>query len=152
MKVKDVMTGDVGFCFPSDDLAKAAEIMWQRDCGVVPVVDAEKRTVGIITDRDICFAMVSRNSKASDIKAEEFCSANVVTVDPETEIKDALKLMRKNQIKRLPVASQSGELVGIISVTDILLATDGDKKIRKRVISALTAIGKPRPILLREVE
>jgi CBS domain-containing protein len=59
--------------------------------------------------------------------------------------------MRKNKIKRLPVISQSGELVGIISLTDVLLVTKKDKSLRKKVVSTLTAISKPRPITLREI-
>ncbi|MCU1287849.1 MAG: hypothetical protein JWN60_78 [Acidobacteria bacterium] len=152
MKVLDLMTSDIGFISPADDLARAADIMWQKDCGVVPVVDAEMRVVGIITDRDICVAAGSRDCKASEIKAEEFCGEeNVVSCRPGDKIKDALKLMKKNKIKRLPVTSQKGELVGIISVSDILPASENDKKLRKKLISALVEINKPRPILLREV-
>jgi CBS domain-containing protein len=59
--------------------------------------------------------------------------------------------MAKNQIKRLPVVSQNRELIGIISLTDVLLKTDEDKKLRKTIVSALTEISKPQPILLTEI-
>ena len=146
------MTEEVGFCFSSDDLAKAADIMWQKDCGAVPVVDAENCVIGMITDRDICIAVGTRDRKASEIRIEEICGAEIIACQPNDDIKDALKKMRKNQIRRLPVTSQNGELVGIISLIDLLLTTDNDKKSRKKVVSALIEISKPRPILLREIE
>lgn len=144
------MTSDVGFCFPTDSLAKAAEIMRQKDCGAVPIISVENRVVGIITDRDICLA-VSKNAAPAKIKASEFCTENIIVCEPDDKIKDILKKMRKNKIKRLPVTSQSGELVGIISLTDVLLVTKKDKSLRKKVVSTLTAISKPRPITLREI-
>ena len=146
------MTVEVGFISPTDSLARAADMMWQKDCGVVPVVDADKRVVGMITDRDICIAVGSRDCKASEIKAEEFCADNIIACQPDEKIKDALKKMGKNKIKRLPVTSQSGELVGIISLSDILPATEKDKSLRKKIVSALAEINKPRPITLREIE
>lgn len=152
MKVQDVMTSEVGFISTSDDLTRAVDVMWRKDCGVVPIVDVENRVVGMITDRDVCIAVGSRDLKASEIKAEEFCSDTVITCEPEEKIKDALKKMRKHQMKRLPVTSQSGELVGIISISDILQTTENDKKTREKLVSALLEISKPRPITLREIE
>ncbi len=150
------MTNDVGFCLLTDDLTKAAGVMRQRDCGIVPILDAEKRVVGVITDRDVCIAVASRDCKPSEIKVEELCRENIIVCEPNEKINDVLKKMRKNQIKRLPVTSQSGELVGIISITDILSTTSKNKsknkKLRKKIISTLMEIGKPRPILLQEIE
>lgn len=152
MKVQDVMTAEVGFCQTEDSLAQAANIMWAKDCGAVPVVDVENRVAGIITDRDICIAVATRERRASEISVADFCREGIIVCAPNDKLRDALKKMAKNQIKRLPVVSQSGELVGIISVTDILLTTDEDKKLRKTAVSALTEIGRPRPILLTEIE
>ncbi len=152
MKVQDVMTREVGFCRAEDNLARAANIMWEKDCGAVPIVDAENRVVGMITDRDVCIAVATRDCRASEIGVAEFCREKTVACEPDDKLKDVLKKMAKNQIKRLPVVSQNRELVGIISITDVLLSTDDDKKLRKTVISALTEISKPQPILLMEIE
>ena len=152
MKVQDVMTAEVGFCRIEDNLAAAANIMWTKDCGAVPVLDAENRVAGIITDRDVCIALGTRDCRAAEIGVAEFCRENTIVCAPGDKLKDALKKMAKNQIKRLPVVSQSGELVGIISLTDVLLTTDEDKKLRKTVVFALTEISKPQPILLTEIE
>jgi CBS domain-containing protein len=151
MKVQDVMTNDVFSCAPQENLATVAGIITQRDCGIVPVVDANNRVVGIITERDICIAASNRKVNFANIKAEEFCNEKIVSCRADEKIKDVLKKMRKNKIKRLPVISQDGYLIGIISITDVLLVTKKDKFLRKKVISTLTAISKPLPITLREI-
>ena len=76
MKVYEVMTIDAGFCSSDDNLTKAAEIMRQKDCGIVPVIDAEKRVIGVITDRDICLAAAESSKKLSGTKAHELNSGN----------------------------------------------------------------------------
>src|ERR1044072_6695315 len=110
MKVSDIMTADPGFCFAVDTLTKAASIMWQRDCGTVPVLDAGNKVIGMVTDRDICIAVASRDGRASEIMAGELCSGNVLSCSPDDELKKALKSMRKNQLRRLPVVDGDGRL------------------------------------------
>ena len=151
MKVQDVMTREVGFCRTEDSLATAATIMWEKDCGAVPVLDAENRIAGMITARDVCIAVGTRDKRAAEIAATEFCRENTIICAPDDKLKSVLKKMAKNQIKRLPVVSQNRELIGIISLTDVLLKTDEDKKLRKTIVSALTEISKPQPILLTEI-
>src|SRR5688500_13769352 len=149
MKVKKLMTDEVELCHLEDDLAKAVEIMWRRDCGAVPVINGDMRVVGMITDRDICIAAGSRSQKPSEIKiGEVVTNRNLVTCSADETAEDALKKMRRKQLKRLPVVSQNGALIGILSITDILLK---DKKLKKKVFSALKAIAKPRPIILSEI-
>lgn len=150
MKVFEVMTIDAGFCGLDDNLTKAAEIMWQRDCGVVPVVDAEKRVAGVITDRDIAIAAATRNKKTSQIKAREMISGEPKVCAPEDDVKDALRRMRKYKVKRLPVTNKDGELLGIVSLADILLKAGEKKSVKKLLFSVLRAIAKPPPIVLRE--
>lgn len=150
MKVFEIMTLDVGFCVSDDSLAKAAEIMWQKDCGIVPVVDAENRVVGVITDRDICIAAATRNRKPSQIKACEMISRKIAACGMNDDIKTVLKKMRKNRVKRLPVVGEQGELLGIISISDILLKAAKKKSVRKQLFSTLKAISKRAPIVLCE--
>jgi CBS domain-containing protein len=148
MKVKKVMTADAGFCSAAENLTKAVEIMWQRDCGAVPVVDAENKVVGMITDRDIAVAAASRNRKPSQIKIGEVMSNRVFACQESDDAEVTLKKMRRAKIKRLPVVSENGALVGIISITDLILKAP---KLKKKVFSVLKAIGKPHPIVLKEV-
>ncbi len=153
MKVYEVMTIEVGFCHPEDTLTKAAEIMWQKDCGIVPVVTTEKQVVGVITDRDICVAAATRNQKTSQIKASEMNFRPPLVCALEDDVKDVLRRMRKYKVKRLCVTNENKELLGIISLSDILLKAGDKKSVRKLILSTLDAISKPAPIVLRaEIE
>lgn len=151
MKVKDVMKTDVGFCSAEDNLMKAAEIMLHRDCGVVPIVDENKQLIGMLTDRDLTLAVVARNRKASDIKTKEIIKGEAISCTPEDKLEDALRKMRKHQIKRLAAVGENGELLGILSITDILISVRKNKDLKKKVQATFKAIFKPRPIVLREV-
>ncbi|HEY0658507.1 MAG TPA: CBS domain-containing protein [Pyrinomonadaceae bacterium] len=151
MKVQDVMISDVGFCLPTDNLAEVADTMRQRDCSILPIINEEKQVVGVITDRDICLAVAGQDCKPSEIKVGEFHRENVIVCEPNEKIKDVLKKMGENKIKCLPVISQNGHLVGIISITDVLIVTKKDKSFRKKVTSTLIAISKPSRITLREI-
>ncbi len=133
MKVKDVMKTDVGFCSTEDSLMRAAEVMRHRDCGVVPIVDTNEKLVGMLTDRDLCLAVVARNRKASDVKTEELLRGKAIVCAADDKVEDALRKMRKYQVKRLAAIGADGEVVGILSVTDVLqLAVRKDKKLKKK--------------------
>jgi CBS domain-containing protein len=121
MKVQEIMISDVGTCGPESDLAAAATIMWERDCGCVPVLDGERKVLGMITDRDICMAVATRNKRASEIKVAEVASGQVYTCSPEHDLKDIMGIMRNEQLRRLPVVDSSGVLQGIVSINDIVL-------------------------------
>jgi CBS domain-containing protein len=150
MKVFEVMTIDVGFCHPEDNLTKAAQIMWEKDCGIVPVLTAEKQVVGVITDRDIAIAAATRNRRTASIKAGEMNLLPVKTCAGEDDVKDALRRMRKYKVRRLCVTNPDKELLGIISLSDILLKAGEKKSVRKLIFSTLEAIAKPAPIVLKE--
>lgn len=151
MKVKDAMKADVGFCSTDDSLMKAADVMRVRDCGVVPIVDAERKAVGMLTDRDICLAIAARNRKASDVKTAELIKGKIVSCLAEDDLESALRKMRKYRIKRLAVVDKSGLLIGILAIADILLSVGKDKKLKKKVYSTIKTIVKPSPIVLREI-
>ena len=121
MKVQDIMTADVETCGPESDLAEAAVTMWRRDCGSVPVVDAERKIVGMITDRDICMAVSTRNRLASEMKVREVISGRVYACAPDDDIRRALETMQSAQLRRLPVVEADGTLRGILSINDVVL-------------------------------
>lgn len=150
MKVFEVMTIDAGFCLLEDSLTRAAEIMWQKDCGAVPVLDAEKRVAGMVTDRDLAIAAATRNQKISEIKAREMILREPVVCAADDNVKDVLRRMRKYKVRRLPVTNKAKELVGIVSLSDILLKAGEKKSVRKLLFSVFKAIAKPPPIVLRE--
>ena len=68
MKVADSMTRDVRACSVHDSLNAAARVMWENDCGCVPIVDSQGRLVGIVTDRDICMATYTQGVPLEDVQ------------------------------------------------------------------------------------
>ena len=142
MKVYEIMTIDVGSCSVNDDLSKAASIMWDKDCGIVPVVDAEMRVVGVVTDRDIAITAAMQNRRTSEILAGEISFRPVECCAMEDAIGTVLKRMAKSQVRRLPVIGESGELLGIISIADIL--GKAGKTTAKRAAKALRNITRRR--------
>jgi CBS domain-containing protein len=149
MKVREIMTTDVRACGPEANLADAAMIMWDNDCGVVPVVNGAGQPVGIITDRDICMAVVLRNQRATAIMVGEVSAGTIRSCQPNVDVRAALELMRHEQLRRLPVTDAEGRLVGILSLADIVRhakKNEGkkDKYVSHRdVMRTLKALSKP---------
>jgi CBS domain-containing protein len=140
MKVKDIMTKEPKTCAEGTTLAAAAKLMWEGDCGVLPVVDAGK-LVGVVTDRDMYIALATRDLRASGITIGEVAIKTVVTCEPEDDLHAALAAMKKHRVRRLPVVGFGGTLLGIISMNDILLAAGPDRAVRsEEVVDTLQAI------------
>lgn len=150
MKVKDIMTREAKTCAPETNLAAAAMIMWENDCGIVPVVQSNGKVIGMITDRDICMAVATRNRKTSDIAVSEVFGGNLYACSADDDIRDALKIMRAERVRRLPVISASGALEGILSLNDVVryAETAGGKKVPELsyddVTQTLKEISTPR--------
>jgi CBS-domain-containing membrane protein len=122
MKVQDIMTYDVQTCRPETNLADAAMRMWRGDCGVLPVVTDIRKVVGVITDRDICMAAATKHRAPAKIRVREVISGNVYGCSADTDIREALKIMREKQVRRLPIISaEDGRLEGILSMNDVAL-------------------------------
>ena len=119
MKVKEVMTTDVKHCSTGTNLAEASKIMWEGDCGAVPVTDERGRVVGMITDRDICIAAATRPRSEGEIRVHEVISKALYTCTPGDDVRAALETMKTRKVRRLPVVDQSGRLTGIVSIHDI---------------------------------
>jgi CBS-domain-containing membrane protein len=121
MKVEQLMTRNVQTCHVGDPLNAAAQIMWEGDCGCVPVVEQEEdgaRVVGMITDRDICMAAYIQGRPLSDIKVESAMAREVRSCRFTDSIGTALKILEQNQIHRLPVLDENDHLIGILSLAD----------------------------------
>ena len=121
MKVHDVMTEEVKFCGPETNLAAAAAIMWENDCGALPIVADSGKAIGVITDRDIAIALGTRNQQAAEIPVRQVISGQLFAASPDDDIHSALKLMRKEKVHRLPVINTQGKLEGILSLNDVAL-------------------------------
>lgn len=128
MKVQEVMTQDVKACFPDTNLAAAAMLMWENDCGVLPVVVNGGSTVGVITDRDIAIAVGTRGRAPQELRVDEVIQGPVVACSLDDDVHTALMTMRKDKLRRLPVLNNEGELKGILSINDVVLhAQKGNK-------------------------
>lgn len=130
MKVQEVMTEDVKACFPDTNLATAAALMWENDCGILPVIVDGKNPVGVITDRDIAIAVGTKGRSPKDVRVDEVIHGPVVACTPDDDIHTALKTMRKEKLRRLPVVTDDGVLTGILSLNDVVLhAQKGNKEL-----------------------
>jgi uncharacterized protein (DUF2267 family)/CBS domain-containing protein len=128
MKVKEVMTKKVKTCTPETDLAAVAETMWRRDCGMLPVVEDGGKVVGIITDRDVCIAAGCRRRDPATIPVNEVIMGEVFSCSPEEDVREALQIMRQNQVRRLPVIDSAGKLRGLLSMNDLAIKVQPDAK------------------------
>ena len=120
MKVRDIMVKDVQFCTPKMNLAAVAEILWKQGCGTLPVVEYD-RVLGMITDRDICIALGTRNATAAETLVKDVTLPKVFYCGPEDDIHTALRTMAAQKIRRLPVIDAKGKLAGILCLDDIVL-------------------------------
>lgn len=119
MRVRDLMT-QAASCRPDTNLATAAGLMWEKDCGMIPVVTGNGTLTGVITDRDICIALGTRNRLASETTVGDVTSRPPLTCRPEDEVHIALRTMCDGRVRRLPVVNSAGKLQGILSLSDLI--------------------------------
>jgi CBS domain-containing protein len=129
MKVKDIMTTELRTCSPETDLAAAAALLLDGDCGVLPIVDGGK-LVGIVTDRDMYIALATRNARPSELTVNDVHQGPVYTCSPDDDVHVALATMKQHGVRRLPVAGFGGTVMGIVSMNDILLAAGPKQAVR----------------------
>ncbi len=121
MKVTQVMTGTPACCRPETNLGAAVELMWNYNCGILPIVDANGRVAGLLTDRDICVALGTRNKLAGQITVADVCpSRALLFCRPHDEVRTALNRMAQGRVRRLLVLDENEKLVGILSMDDIV--------------------------------
>jgi len=121
MKVEDIMNRAVASCLPAMNLAEASALMWEYDCGALPVMTQTGELAGIVTDRDICIALGTRNVQPSLLTVREVFKDHPAVCRTGDDIDSALKTMRERKVRRLPVLGESMQLQGILSIDDVLL-------------------------------
>ena len=124
--VRDVMTSNPASIEADSPVVEAARIMKEQDVGIIPVVEGG-RLVGTVTDRDIAVRIVAGGKDPQSVNVREIASTDLVTVDPQQGLDEALRLMANHQVRRLPVVGEDGRLVGIVAQADVAREAN-DKK------------------------
>ena len=134
--IRDAMTSNPSNVEMSSNVVDAARLMKQEDVGSIPVVEGD-RLVGIVTDRDIAIRVVAEGKDVQSVTVGEIASKDLVTVDPQQELDEALRLMAQHQVRRLPVVEEDGRLVGILAQADV--ANQGDDTKTGRMVEQISA-------------
>ena len=119
MKVEQVMNRDVKTCRSNDTLNRAAQLMWENDCGCVPIVDDDGRAVGMVTDRDVCMAAYTQDGLLSRLHVGSAMAREVRSCRPTDTVAEAESMMRAAQVRRLPVVDAENHVIGLLSLNDI---------------------------------
>jgi CBS domain-containing protein len=133
--ISDVMTSNPRGVETSTPVAEAARIMKSEDVGSVPILEGDRLT-GMLTDRDIAIRVVAEGKDPQSTTVGEVASRDVVTVDPQHNLDEALRLMAQHQVRRLPVVEEDGRLVGIVAQADV--ATQGDDARTGQVVEQIS--------------
>lgn len=144
MKAKEIMTKRPKCVTPDTPLREAARLMKEQDVGVLPVVDRDgsDRLVGIVTDRDIAIRHVAEGHDSSSCPVREAMTSNVRTAREDDDIDHVMDLMGKEQVRRIPVVDERGDLVGIVAQADIVRDARDDKKAERTIERISEAGGK----------
>ena len=124
-KVREVMTDNPRCVTPETLVSEAARLMKSEDVGSLPILEGEKVT-GVITDRDIVIRAVAEEKDPRGMPVREVASRELVTIRPDEDLSEALKLMASYQVRRLPVVDEDNTLVGVLAQADI--AMEGKEK------------------------
>jgi len=140
MKARDIMTKHPQVVTPDTPVQEAARLMKSEDTGVLPVVESQgsRRPVGVITDRDIALRVVAEGRSQAMVR--DAMSASVRTARESDDLKDVMELMASEQVRRVPIVDDRGELVGIVSQADIVL--EGDDKRAEQTIERISQPGR----------
>jgi len=102
--------------------------MWNRNCGFLPILSSQQTVVGVITDRDMCLAMATRNRLPGDITVQQVSSGVIYSCKSEDDISTALETMKQKAVRRLPVLAATGKLAGVLSADDLVLHADSEAR------------------------
>ena len=121
--IRDVMTPNPNAIDADKPVAHAAKMMRDEDVGLAPIVEGD-RLVGALTDRDIVTRVVAEGKDPEATSVREVASTEIVTVDPEQDLDEAVRLMAQHQVRRIPVVEEDGRLVGVVAQADVARQSD----------------------------
>jgi CBS domain-containing protein len=121
MTCREVMCANPQFCLPEDNVRRAADIMKREDVGPVPVVysQSDRRVVGIITDRDLAIRIIAEGKPPDTARVSDVMTPNPVTCRADDDIHEPLRVMSREQIRRIPIVDSNNQLCGIVAQADI---------------------------------
>ena len=120
MRVSAIMTTTPAACSSKANLGTAIEMLWSRNCGMLPVVSDEGKVIGVVTDRDLCVALGTRNRLAGEISVGEIVSGKLFACKPDDDVRVALSTMGREKVRRLAVINKEGRLEGVLSMDDVV--------------------------------
>ncbi len=146
MNVKEVMSQQVRSVRMTERADAAARILWEHDCGIVPVVDANNVLVGVVTDRDLCMASYTQGRPLAEIAVTAVMARAVRSCKPDETLAAAMAAMQQAQVHRLPVVDARGLVIGMLSVNDLIRLAQARPAALDAgaVLKTLAAIGAPR--------
>jgi CBS domain-containing protein len=150
MQIREIMTEAVHFCGPDEPLDQVAQRCWDHDLGALPVVEGLV-PVAMVTDRDLCMASFTRGAPLHELRARDCMSKTVHTVRADQSAEEALEVMARERVRRLPVVDESGVLRGLVALDDLvqLVTRLNDPRLRKAlemgVLATLARIGRRSP-------
>jgi len=133
--IREVMSSNPTSVDPSATVVEAAKLMRDEDVGSLPVVE-DGRLTGVVTDRDIAVRAVAEGKDPQSTKVADVCSGDLVTIDPQQDLDEALRLMARHQVRRLPVVEEDGRLVGVVAQADV--AQSGDDRKTGQVVEEIS--------------
>lgn len=134
MRAREIMTKDPD-CLSGDDTARrAAQVMRDRDCGCVPIVDGAGKVVGIVTDRDLAIRAIAAG-KDTSTKLNDLMTPVATTCSPDDDLRDVEQKMAELQVRRIPIVDAAGRCIGIISQADIALAASTNSTVTDREVA-----------------
>jgi CBS domain-containing protein len=133
-KITDSMTSNPCAIEADKPVSYAAKMMRDEDVGFAPVVEGD-RLIGTLTDRDIAVRVVAEGRDPAETLVRDVATNNLITVDPEDDLDEAMKLMARHQVRRLAVV-QGGRLVGVVAQADV--ARDAKPKATGEVVEEIS--------------
>jgi CBS domain-containing protein len=121
------MSKKVSTCFTSDNLDTAEQVMWEHDCGCIPVLNEQGSVAGMLTDRDVCMAAFFQRVPIGEIKVSAVMSRQLFQCTSDDDLSAAQQIMREKKVRRLPVLDTEGRLVGLLSLSDLARQADEEQ-------------------------
>jgi CBS domain-containing protein len=146
MQIKDVMSHPVVTCAADSTLDHAARLMWEFDCGVIPVVDDDGRLAGVVTDRDICMAAYTQGRPLDAIPVSTAMAKQVVAGHGNDSVESIEALMRTSQVRRVPILDGEDRITGLVSMNDLArLASRAHRPaVDRELVKTMAAVCEPR--------